>query len=117
MPASKTLELERRIGKLERELAAYKRQLQKNDSTAGTAARELRLRLVSLRMAVHKFFDESEAAGIDWTDQPPPVAGAAQELLDLALSALMAEAAAELGDAPATNPKTPTPPRTKRTPR
>ena len=82
MPASKTLPLERRITKLEQELAAYKRQLSKN--AAGGAARDLNRQLIAIRKTIRAFFDAAEAFGIDW-ESDPGLARAAEQLANMAI--------------------------------
>lgn len=99
MPASKTLELERRVGKLERELAACQRQFEKGDAGAAVAARALDRQLNTIRKAIRAFFSAAEVMGIDW-ECDPGLARAADELAKLSLT-----------------PNATTPPRTKRTPR
>lgn len=99
MPASKTLELERRVGKLERELAACQRQLEKGDAGAAVAARALDRQLITIRKAIRAFFDAAEVFGLDW-ECDPGLARAAEQLADMAIDG-----------------RTPKPPRTKRTPR
>lgn len=87
MPPSKTAALEKRIAKLEQELAAYKRQLNKAAPGENAAAPQL----FALRKAVHHFFDTAEAHGVNLVAFHPDVHAAGQELLRLALSTLKME--------------------------
>lgn len=85
MPPSKTLELERRIAKLERELAAYKRQLEKSSAGHDTVARDLNRQLVAIRRSIRNFFDAAEVFGLDW-ECDPELARAAEALANLAVT-------------------------------
>lgn len=77
MPPSKTAALEKRIEKLEQQLAAHKRQLSKSE--LGAAARQYRAGLTELRSAVNDFLVTVEGNG-GW--QNLAVATAAQRMID-----------------------------------
>lgn len=98
MAASKATQLEKRVEKLERELAAYKRQLKQRAPGANGATRDLNLQLVAMRQAIHHFFDLAEAHDVRWNVHPD-LSTAYQRLMSLALAALKAEAAGALTDA------------------
>jgi hypothetical protein len=106
MPVSKTAALEKRIVKLEQELAAYKRQLTQRVPGDSATARELRLRLVALRKAVHQFFDDCSEHDVRWNVHPD-VSDSFNHLTSLALFELKAEATEELAAAPAPSKRTP----------
>lgn len=76
MPASKTAGLEKRIVKLEQELAAYKRQLSKQAPGENASAREL----AALREFARAFFRTAQDHGLAFWIFHPDVARAAAEL-------------------------------------
>jgi N-acyl-D-aspartate/D-glutamate deacylase len=76
MPPSKTAPLEKRIEKLERELAAYKRQLSKAAPGENASARQLAV----LRELVTSFFRAADDHGVRFWVFHPEVANAADWL-------------------------------------
>jgi len=76
MPASKTAALEKRITKLEQELASYKRQLSKQAPGENASAREL----AHLRLFALNFLRAADEHGVRFWIFHPDVAVAAQEL-------------------------------------
>lgn len=76
MPASKTATLEARVKKLEQELAAYKRQLQKGEPNANAGPRQL----AELRNQVTAFFRVADEHGIRFWSFHPDVDAAASLL-------------------------------------
>ena len=82
MPVSKTAALEKRIEKLEQELAAYKRQLTKREPGANAAAREVSRTFVALWWAVEHFFETAKAHDVRWNVHPD-VSAAYQAVADL----------------------------------
>lgn len=76
MPVSKTAALEKRIGKLEQELAAYKRQLTQRAPGENAAVHEL----AAVRAFVRRFFNNAEEHGVRFWIFHPDVANAAEEL-------------------------------------
>jgi hypothetical protein len=83
MPVSKTAALEKRIVKLEQELAAYKRQLTQRAPGENASVREARLTIVGLRQAAREFLTAAEEHGLRWWVFHPEVAVTAQKLGDL----------------------------------
>lgn len=76
MPASKTAPLEKRITKLEQELAAYKRQLSKQAPGENASAREA----AALREFARAFFRTAQDHGLAFWIFHPDVAHAAEQL-------------------------------------
>lgn len=84
MPPSKTAALEKRIEKLERELAAYKHQLNIGNIEAASTLRNVHQRLLDLRRSVRGFLYQLEEMKFDVTTLPPTIAAAVRVMRDTA---------------------------------